>query len=69
MMQNPVIGCPRCKSIKLKKYIYMGSECFKCLNCGYDSGSDLDSLPEQRTSQKEKGSFSPYKTGGSRRAR
>lgn len=63
MIQNPVLICPRCNSTKLKKYLYMGFVCFKCLNCKYDSCSDLDFVPEQRTSQREKGRFSPYKAG------
>ncbi|MBS3115809.1 hypothetical protein J4482_04245 [Candidatus Woesearchaeota archaeon] len=58
-----ILLCPRCSSTKLKKYVYMGAECFKCLNCSYDSCSDLDSFPTQRNSQREKRRFSPYKAG------
>ena len=41
----------------------------KCNNCGFDERVVYDVYPEQKTSQKAKGNYSPYKAGGSGRAR
>jgi len=59
--------CPECNSedirfIKKKKRTFL-----VCNHCFYDETEESESYPEQRTSQKAKGSYSPYKTGGSRR--
>ena len=60
---NDLLICPRCNSTKIKRYKYINTDCYQCLNCGYDTCSDVGSFPEQRTSQKEKGRYSPYKAG------
>ncbi len=60
--------CPKCKSENITYYKFMGGECLKCNDCKYDGGEDLELYPEERGSQKAKGGFSPYKTGGGRRS-
>lgn len=59
--------CPRCGSEKVKNVTYEGVSCIICLECGYDESMEMDTYPESRSSQKAKGRYSPYKTGGSRR--
>jgi predicted nucleic-acid-binding Zn-ribbon protein len=60
--------CPKCGSSEVR--LYEGDLPFiMCLKCGYD---ELDSEPmpsDLRTNQKEKGRFSPYKSGGRGRSR
>ena len=61
-MPKPVV-CPRCGSLKIQ--VLEAEDLFfvKCRSCGYDElGAEV--LPEQRTSQREKARYSPYKTGG-----
>lgn len=59
--------CPQCKSAKIKMIDDNGVSFIQCLQCGYDELEDDDTFPETRTSQKAKGQYSPYKTGGSKR--
>lgn len=40
---------------------------YYCTECGYDERDEASIVPEERTSQKAKGEYTPYKTGGSRR--
>ncbi len=61
--------CPKCGSDNVKLYNYLGIKTIKCSNCGFDESVAYDSVPEQKTSQKAKGRYSIYKTGGSRRTR
>ena len=61
-------GCPDCGSDNLEKYKYNKTECFKCKDCGFDICEEFEQTPEERTSQKEKGRYSPYKTGGGKRS-
>ncbi len=59
--------CPQCGSSKViehKNYIKF----ITCNNCGYNELEEDTNLG-QRTSQREKGRFSPYKTGGKGRVR
>ena len=60
--------CPRCSSKDIKTVNYLGIKTVKCKNCGFDESSAYDVVAEQKTSQKAKGKYSVYKTGGSRRA-
>jgi len=59
--------CPKCHSKKAKKIDYLGGECLICPDCGYNECDQFDEVPEYKTSQKTKGSFSPYKLGGGKR--
>ncbi len=59
--------CPKCQSKEMVVEQYMGLPCLVCKNCGYDEASQYDLYPEEKTSQKAKGNFSPYKTGGGKR--
>ena len=63
------MNCSRCNSNKINKYKYSGVECYRCLDCGFDSCAELDDVSQQRTSQKAKGKYSPYKSGGKSRTR
>jgi len=57
--------CPKCGSTEIE--VYDDLAFVKCKKCGYD---ELSQEPtEIRKSQKEKGRYSPYKTGGSRRTK
>lgn len=59
--------CPKCKSLNIKIIEDNGLSFIQCLQCGYDELEDDDAFPETRTSQKAKGRYSPYKTGGKQR--
>ena len=61
--------CPKCSSKDVKLLSYLGINVIKCNNCGFDERIVYDVYPEQKTSQKAKGNYSVYKTGGSQRAR
>jgi len=60
-------NCPKCNSDKVKLVDYLGVKCIVCKKCGYDETKQLEVYPEEKTSQKEKGRHSPYKTGGHNR--
>jgi hypothetical protein len=57
--------CPRCKSDNVKVVDYMDFQCIICSDCGFDERETYEVYPEQKTSQKEKGRYTPYKQGGS----
>ena len=59
--------CPKCGSKNIKNYNYLDIAAIKCSNCGFDESSVYEVFPEQKTSQKAKGKYAVYKTGGSRR--
>ena len=61
--------CPKCGSKNIKYINYLGLKTIKCINCGFDESKIYEVYPEQKASQKAKGSYSVYKTGGSRRTR
>ncbi len=61
--------CPKCKSSNIKIIDYLEVKCIICNNCGFDEGKEYEVYPEEKTSQKEKGRFTPYKAGGFRRAK
>jgi len=61
--------CPKCGSKDTKLVDYLGAKIVKCNNCGFDESSVYEVYPEQKTSQKAKGRYNIYKTGGSQRAR
>ncbi|MBI1969519.1 hypothetical protein HYS48_02390 [Candidatus Woesearchaeota archaeon] len=59
--------CPRCKSDNIRIVDYMTVQCIVCNSCGYDERMVYEIVPEEKTSQKLKGRFSPYKAGGASR--
>lgn len=61
--------CPKCKSDKIKIIDYLGVKCIVCSNCGYDETKIYGQTPEQRSSQKAKGTYSVYKAGGKSRTK
>ena len=65
--KKPSNVCPQCGSENIKIVNYMNIKCRVCSNCGFDERNLYEVYPDERTSQKEKGKFSPYKTGGKRR--
>jgi len=61
--------CPQCGSPKMRSYKHGDVNCFECMSCDYDSCEEIEDYPEERSSQKAKGSYSPYKAGGSKRTK
>ena len=61
--------CPKCGSADINIYNYLGIKTIKCSNCGFDEGAVYHVFPEQKTSQKAKGRYAVYKTGGTQRTR
>ena len=61
--------CPKCKSNDAKVINYLGIDCAVCSKCGFDGRDVYEQYPGEKGSQKAKGSFSPYKAGGSSRVR
>mgnify|MGYP001590124492 FL=1 len=61
--------CPKCGSKNIKLGNYLGVKVVKCNKCGFDESSVYEIYPEQKKSQKAKGRYTPYKTGGSQRTR
>jgi len=55
--------CPECGSDKIKKVEYMDITCIVCDKCGYDEREIYDDNLEERTSQREKSRYNPYKSG------
>jgi hypothetical protein len=61
--------CPKCKSNNIQLEDYMGSECIICNDCKYNQIDELNITSENKTSQREKGRYTPYKTGGAKRTK
>lgn len=61
--------CPKCGSYNVKLLEYQGIKVKKCNNCGFDERSLYEVYPEEKKSQKEKGRYTKYKIGGSRRTK
>ena len=61
--------CPKCGSKKIKFYSYLDAKIIKCGSCGFDETKIYEVYPEQNTSQKAKGQYNIYKTGGSQRTK
>ena len=59
--------CPKCGSKEIEIEKYLDLECILCNSCGYDEASQYEIYPENKVSQKAKGRFTPYKTGGGKR--
>ncbi|MBS3139701.1 hypothetical protein J4479_01720 [Candidatus Woesearchaeota archaeon] len=57
--------CPKCGSDNTE--LYEDLAFIKCRNCGYDELTTEPFPYDVRKSQREKGRFTPYKQGGSRR--
>lgn len=64
---QPTRFCPRCRSANIRIVDYLGMSCIICNDCNYDERQQYDLYPEEKTSQREKGRFTPYKVGGGRR--
>lgn len=63
MSPNP---CPQCRSADTEIVAHNGLEFIKCNKCGYDE-SLYEVVPSERPTQREKGRYTPYKTGGGKR--
>ncbi len=60
--------CPKCRSSDVK--IKEGGLAFvHCNRCHYDELEEEVAEESSRSTQREKGKFSPYKTGGYRRTK
>lgn len=62
------MNCPKCKSKNTKQVKYQGIDCIVCKDCGYDERDKYEVFDSSRVSQKQKGRYSPYKTGGGKRS-
>lgn len=60
--------CPKCNSYNVEPYLYQSVEVIKCNECGFDEGAEFEQHPTEKTSQKAKGKYSPYKAGGPKRS-
>ena len=60
-------NCPKCGSTNVDMNYYLDVVCTLCNACGYDQRDEYDMTLEEKTNQKEKADYSPYKQGGSRR--
>jgi Zn ribbon nucleic-acid-binding protein len=61
--------CPKCRSSNIKTVDYRGVKCTVCNDCGFDERNIYEQEVSEKKSQKAKGQFSPYKTGGKDRTR
>lgn len=61
--------CPRCNSDKVRFEKFIGIKCLVCSNCGYDERKELSTASGDRSRQKGKSSFTPYRAGGGKRTR
>jgi predicted nucleic-acid-binding Zn-ribbon protein len=59
--------CPKCGSEEIEMYDDLAF--IKCTKCGYDELGTADFPYGVKKSQKEKGRYSPFKAGGSRRSK
>lgn len=60
--------CPKCGSFKTETLADHNVTFIVCRACGYDE-SMYDITEEKRQTQREKGKYNPYKTGGGERTR
>ena len=60
--------CPKCGSLKTESVADHNMTFVVCRACGYDE-SMYDVTDVQRSTQREKGRYNPYKAGGSKRTR
>ena len=65
----PKNKCTKCSSKDIKLVKYLGIDCIVCKNCGFDETESYEVFPEEKNSQKAKGSYTPYKSGGHGRSR
>lgn len=63
------VSCPRCKSTDVILQKYRGIVVRVCRTCGYDESLEFENEAGEKGSQKAKGSYSPYKSGGPSRTR
>jgi len=63
--------CPKCKSTNVTLYEDDGISFLACNVCGYDELDELYPAEDvgEKTSQREKGRYTPYKSGGKGRTR
>ncbi len=67
MKNQSMKRCPQCLSTDIKRVKYMEFDALICRKCGYDERQEYEMHSQERSSQKEKGRFSPYKSGGAKR--
>jgi uncharacterized Zn finger protein (UPF0148 family) len=63
------MNCPKCKSPNVRLEEYQGLDCIVCNDCGYDESQLYEVYPEHKSSQKAKGKFNVYKSGGKNRTK
>ena len=60
--------CPVCGSSDIKINEDDGFTFISCNKCKYDEAEDYDVYPEEKSGQKGKSGYTPYKRGGGRRS-
>lgn len=60
--------CPVCKSTETEVIEEEGFEFLVCKKCKYDEREEFDVYPGERSTQKGKSGFTPYKRGGAQRS-
>jgi transcription elongation factor Elf1 len=62
--------CPVCNSKNITTKNVRGINYLHCTDCGFDEEHDYDAAyPEERSTQRGKGTFTPYQRGGGQRTR
>lgn len=56
--------CPKCKSENVKLVRYRGINLRVCKTCKFDEAAEFEADLGSKTSQKAKGRYTPYRTGG-----
>ena len=68
-MKKP-LSCRMCTSTDIEVAEHDDEFFAKCHRCGFDElDIEEDFFPEEKVSQKAKGRFTPYKTGGKARSK
>ncbi|MDP7115777.1 MAG: hypothetical protein QF632_06045 [Candidatus Woesearchaeota archaeon] len=60
--------CPKCGSTKIRYEDHLGFRMIICKQCKFDERSEYDETTGRRSSARQKSSYTPYKTGGSKRS-
>jgi len=55
-------NCPKCNSSDIDFVKYLENYYLICDSCGYDESAKFDADVQQKTSQKAKAEYSPYKS-------
>ncbi|HIH11746.1 TPA: hypothetical protein HA241_06150 [Candidatus Woesearchaeota archaeon] len=62
-----MVNCPKCKSSQAQRIDHNYLSFLRCLQCGYNELAAEDTFPEQRSNQREKRRYSPYRVSGGKK--